>query len=236
MATGRRVSATAGRVGIAAVLVTVGIAAGLLLGGRSGSSTPSTSPPPGAAGVAPTASSPVLPDPGLPTLDFSDLTWADFHGFALPVSPSAGPRQRADDRASGFAHTPLGATLAAVNITFRIGSSVSPAVFEPTIAEQTTGTDQPALVAQTRRDAADEGVPARLTGRLPDPVFRFAGVRFDAVTPDRIVLYVATAADQPTGTTVYAAGRAEVRWERGDWRVVAPPGGNWTTVTTRIAS
>ncbi|WP_239375726.1 hypothetical protein [Frankia sp. Cj5] len=222
------------RILAAAGLVTAGIAVGLLLGSRGGS--PAPSPTAGTAGVAPAASGPVAPDPGLPTLDFSDLTWMDFHGFALPVSPTAGPHILADDRASGFAHTPLGAALAAINIGFRTGSSVSPFVFEPTIAEQVTGVDQPALVAQTRTDAANEGVPARLMGRLPEPVFRFVGVRFDAVTPDRLVLYVATAAEDTTGTTVYAAGRADVRWERGDWRVVAPPGGSWTTVTTRIAS
>ncbi len=54
--------------------------------------------------------------------------------------------------------------------------------------------------------------------------------------PDRVVLYLATAAEDTTGTTVYAAGRVELRWERGDWRVVAPPGGSWTTVTGRITS
>ncbi|WP_239309693.1 type IV secretory system conjugative DNA transfer family protein, partial [Frankia sp. Cj3] len=61
--------------------------------------------------------------------------WMDFHGFALPVSPTAGPHILADDRASGFAHTPLGAALAAINIGFRTGSSVSPFVFEPTIED-----------------------------------------------------------------------------------------------------
>ncbi len=160
----------------------------------------------------------------------------DFHGFALPVSPTAGPHTLADDRASGFAHTPLGAALAAVNIGFRTGSSVSPFVFEPTIAEQATGVDQPALVEQTRTDAANEGVPARLTGKMPGTIYRFAGVRFDAATPDQVVLHLATASETPTGTTVYADGRIELRWERGDWRVVAPPGGNWDVVATSIAS
>ncbi|SBW18259.1 hypothetical protein FDG2_0592 [Candidatus Protofrankia californiensis] len=178
----------------------------------------------------------MTPDPGLPTLDFSDLTWADFHGLALPVSPTAGPHTLVDDRASGFAHTPLGAALAAIHVAVRTDAAVGAYIFEPTIAEQATGVDQPALLEQTRTTAAQRAVPARLTGRFSGPGFRYVGVRFDAVTPDRAVLYLATAAEDATGTTVYAAGRVELRWERGDWRVVAPPGGSWSTVTGRVAS
>ncbi|KLL10015.1 hypothetical protein BL254_19910 [Protofrankia sp. BMG5.30] len=220
----------------AAGLVAVGIAVGLLLGGRGGSPAPAPSPTAGTAGPVPAGSGPVLPDPGLPVLGFSDLTWLDFHGLALPVSPTAGPHTLADDRASGFAHTPLGAALAAIHIAVRTDAAVGAYIFEPTIAEQATGVDQPALLEQTRMTAAQRAVPARLTGRFSGQGYRFVGVRFDAAAPDRIVLYLATDAEGPTSTTVYATVRIELRWERGDWRVVAPPGGLWSTVSTRIAS
>ncbi|WP_239405200.1 hypothetical protein [Frankia sp. Cj3] len=235
MTGGRRFSPGV-RILAAAGLVTAGIAAGLVLGNRGGSPTPAPAPTAGTAGTVSGTGGPVLPDPGLPTLDFSDLRWADFHGLALPVSPTAGPHTLADDRASGFAHTPLGAALAAINIAVRTDAGVGAYIFEPAIAEQTTGVDQPALLERVRTTAAQHAVPARLTGRFSDPIFRYAGVRFDAVTPDRIVLHLATAAETAAGTTVYASGRMELRWERGDWRVVAPPGGNWDTVTTPITS
>ncbi|KLL10915.1 hypothetical protein [Protofrankia coriariae] len=221
----------------AAGLVAVGIAVGLVLvSGRGGSPTPAPAPPTGTAGAVPVPGGPVLPDSGLPVLDFSDLTWLDFHGFALPVSPAAGPRILADDRASGFAHTPLGAALAAIHVVFRTDAIVGAYIFEPTIAEQATGADQPALLTRTRIAAARYTIPDRLTGRFSDPIFRYAGVRFDVAAPDRVVLYVATDAVDSTGTTGYAAMRIELRWERGDWRIVVPPGGNWETVITRIAS
>ncbi|WP_131766904.1 hypothetical protein [Candidatus Protofrankia californiensis] len=103
---GERRFSTGVRVLVAAGLVAVGIAVGLVLGGRGGSPAPAPSPTAGAAGTVPATSGPVTPDPGLPTLDFSDLAWADFHGLALPVSPTAGPHTQVDDRVSGFAHTP----------------------------------------------------------------------------------------------------------------------------------
>ncbi|WP_250283856.1 MULTISPECIES: hypothetical protein [unclassified Frankia] len=227
----------------AAGLVAVGIAVGLVLvGGRGGSPTPTSAPAPatatatGTAGAVPVPGGPVRPDSGLPVLDFSDLAWLDFHGFALPVSPAAGPRSLADDRASGFAHTPLGAALAAIHVVFRTDAVVGAYIFEPTIAEQATGADQPALLTRTRIAATRYAIPDRLTGRFSDPIFRYAGVRFDVAAPDRVVLYVATDAVDSTGTTGYAAMRIELRWERGDWRIVVPPGGNWETVITRIAS
>ncbi|WP_250292714.1 hypothetical protein [Frankia sp. CiP1_Cm_nod1] len=235
MADGRRFS-TGVRLLAAAGLVAVGIAVGLLLGGRGGSPAPAPPPTAGTTGPVPAGGGPVLPDPGLPVLDFSDLTWLDFHGLALPVSPTAGPHILADDRASGFAHTPLGAALAAIHIAVRTDAAVGAYIFEPTIADQTTGVDQPALLEQTRMTAAQQAVPARLSGRFSGQGYRYVGVRFDAVTPDRVVLYLATGAEDATGITVYAAGRVELRWEREDWRVVAPPGGSWSTVTGRVAS
>ncbi len=95
------------------------------------------------------------------------------------------------------------AALAAIHIAVRTDAAVGACIFEPTIAEQAIGVDQPALLEQTRTTAAQQAVPARLTGRFSDPVFRFVGVRFDAATPDRVVLYLATAAEDATGTTVY---------------------------------
>ena len=32
------------------------------------------------------------------------------------------------------------------------------------------------------------------------------------------------------------ATRIGVRWQRGDWRVVAPPGGNWASSATAVSS
>ena len=39
-----------------------------------------------------------------------------------------------------------------------------------------------------------------------------------------------------SGGTVLAATRIEVIWRGGDWRVVAPPGGDWGNAATRVTS
>ena len=38
------------------------------------------------------------------------------------------------------------------------------------------------------------------------------------------------------GTTVMVSTRVEVLWLHGDWRVVAPPGGNWANSATALSS
>ena len=38
------------------------------------------------------------------------------------------------------------------------------------------------------------------------------------------------------GTTVQAATRVEAVWSGGDWRVVAPPGGDWGNAAAALPS
>jgi hypothetical protein len=48
-----------------------------------------------------------------------DVTWTLFQTVALPVSPTAGPRTVGTSTATGYAHTPTGALVAAVQIPAR---------------------------------------------------------------------------------------------------------------------
>ena len=38
------------------------------------------------------------------------------------------------------------------------------------------------------------------------------------------------------GTTVLAVTRIQVLWQHGDWRVLAPPGGNWANSAAGLSS
>ena len=38
------------------------------------------------------------------------------------------------------------------------------------------------------------------------------------------------------GVTIRASTRVEVVWQGGDWRVVAPPGGDWGNAAARLSS
>jgi hypothetical protein len=167
-----------------------------------------------------------------------DLTWSDFHGIELPASPTAGPRHTRRGLAWGFADTPRGALLAAINIAVRTAAQWGTSIFAPTITFQVTGPDAAALLRA--EDSAYAELRA-VTGVGPgQPAGRGyateAGYRFVAWTPSAATVEVATSGPGTGGTTVLASTRIQVVWLRGDWRVVAPPGGNWANAATAISS
>jgi hypothetical protein len=198
--------------------------------GRSASMTARAAPANSAATqVAPTT-------PGTPT--GTGLDWADFHGIQLPESAEAGPRHIRGGLAWGFAHTQEGALLAAVNIAVRTGAQWGPGIYRPTIRRQVTGPDAAALLKADASGyaalrAAAHVQPGQPTGR---GYAVEAGFRFVAYTPADATVDIVTEGPGSGGTTVRTATRVEVVWLRGDWRVVAPPGGDWANSATAISS
>jgi hypothetical protein len=166
------------------------------------------------------------------------LRWVDFHGIQLPTSTGAGPHYTRGGLAWGFAHTEEGALLAAVNIAVRTAAQWGPAIYQPTIRHQVTGPDAAALLtADASGYAALRAVthvrPGQPTGR---GYAVEAGFRFVAYTPADATVDIVTQGPGSGGTTVRTATRVEVVWLRGDWRVVAPPGGDWANSATAISS
>jgi hypothetical protein len=148
----------------------------------------------------------------------------------LPVSPAAGPAITRGGLASGFADTPLGALLAAVNIAVRANAQWGPAIFAPTIRGQVTGPDAAALLAGCQdayqQGLAAAGVPAgQPLGRayVTEEAYRFVAYTSQDATVD-----VVSAGPGDQGATVRAVTRIEVWWRGGDWRVVARPPGRRT--------
>ncbi len=171
-------------------------------------------------------------------MSLAGLRWAGFHGVQLPASPTAGPHVRRRGLASGFADTPLGALLAAVNIAVRANPQWGPAVFGPTIRGQVTGPDAPAMLTNCRdiyqQNQLAAGVPAgQPLGRayVTEEAFRW-----DTYTAKDATLDIVTAGPGDQGVTVRAATRIEVQWRGGDWRVVAPPGGDWGNSAAQVTS
>lgn len=223
------------------VLVTAIGAAGWSAANRRGSAHPVRSVPTRQA-LSPPSSPAALPLPQgaplLPQVNLGSLSWANYYGVELPTSPTAGPRIRHGGQASGFAHTPLGALLAAVNIAVRGNPQWGPAIFGPTIRAQVTGPDTPALLAACQ-EAYDEERPA--AGVPPGQPLGRAYVtqeafRWEIYTPQDATLDIVSAGPGNAGVTVRAATRIEVWWRGGDWRVVAPPGGDWGNSATQITS
>ncbi|GAA1311677.1 hypothetical protein Psi02_72500 [Planotetraspora silvatica] len=181
------------------------------------------------AGCA-TQTSPPAPQPR--------LTWQDFHGIRLPLSNTDGPRTLDNDRAEGFARTQQGALLAALHIAVRASSHWGPAVFEPTITEQVTGPDADQLLEKSRTQYEESRQEAGLPPGSPlgKAFVDEEAYRWQTYTPDAATVDIVSAGPDPRGTTVRATTRVQVVWQNGDWRVVAPLGGDWGNAATELKS
>jgi hypothetical protein len=166
------------------------------------------------------------------------LRWTGFHGIELPGSAQDGPRHVRHSLAWGFTDTPGGALVAAINIGVRTAALWGPAIYGPTIGHQVTGPDATALLAADARSYAALRAAAHV--RAGRPAGRGyaaeAAFRFVAYTPSGATVDIVTEGPGTSGATVLAVTRIEVTWQRGDWRVVAPPGGDWANSAAAISS
>jgi hypothetical protein len=166
------------------------------------------------------------------------VAWADFHGIALPVSVQAGPHHTGGGLAWGFHDTPRGALLAAVNIGVRTAALWGPSIYAPTINRQVTGPGKAALLKADTSDYAALRAAAHVQAGQPAGRAYAAetAYRFTIWSPGRAVVDIVSEGPGTSGGTVLAATRIEVIWRGGDWRVVAPPGGDWGNAATRVTS
>ncbi len=166
------------------------------------------------------------------------LQWMNFYGVELPVLHSAGPWHVQGGLAWGFADTPVGALLAAVNIGVRANAQWGPGIFGPTIRDQVTGLGASALLASCQASywqvLRQAGVAA---GQPLGPAYvTEEAFRWVAYTPTAATVDIVSAGPGNDGVTARAVTRIEVVWQRGDWRVIAPPGGNWGNTAAPVTS
>jgi len=210
----------------AVMLVVLGIGAGLLIAGRDGDggrpSPASSSAPSTANGSAP------------PDVSRSPATWANdvtFYdvpgGLRLPRSASAGPHTvtARGALASGFAHSPQGAIMAAINISDRTAGALGEPIYRPTIEQQVVGDAKAALLATAQREGRPD-VPAP-GDRVEGSDAREAGWQLLSYTDASAQVRLLGSKILSNGKTLYAAVPVEVRWIDDDWRLVAPASGDW---------
>ena len=216
----------------AAVIAVAGAGLAVLLarGGAPGAGSPAL----GRRPAAPAASS----GPQIPQVSLAGLRWTGYHGVELPSSPVAGPRDISGGLASGFADTPLGALLAALNIAVRANAQWGPGIYGPTIRDQVTGPDAATLLASCQADYAQATQAAHITDGEPlgNAYVSEEAFRWVAYTSGDATVDLVSAGPGSQGVTVRAATRVEVVWYGGDWRVVAPPGGDWGNAAARLSS
>lgn len=165
--------------------------------------------------------------PSVPVIDLAGVSWQDSHGIPLPVSKEAGPFDTAHGLASGYADSPLGALLAAVNIAARTSWQFGPQVFGPTIARQVTGKFA-AQMQSSDQNAWDQGAPESVAGTQG---VREEGFSVEQYTPADATVDVLSGAP---GQGNYAVTQIHVERAGGDWKVVAPPGGDWADSATQV--
>jgi hypothetical protein len=182
----------------------------------------------GAGGLAAaTASSPADPPAETSSTETATASW---NGMSLPAGPD-GPTDPASPVAAGFAHTELGAAMAAAHLSVRIDAYAGPASFAPTITGQTSGGDSAALLAATRARYTAAAAAAGISGGAPIPTAaaQIVGWRIEGTWEP--------AAPATVHLRVTAGGSAadyaiQVVWRDGDYVLIDPTApGNFTTTT-----
>ncbi len=145
--------------------IAVGACALTLLGLAAWRWIPSDTP---AAAVGSTAQAPAVdaPQTAKGNEAAGDVVMVPWHGIALPVSASSGPRVQGAT-ASGFEHSALGAAIAAANLVVRVDPRAGASVYEPTLATQVVGDAEglsQAVRDQAGTAAGGSGPPGALTG------------------------------------------------------------------------
>ena len=216
----------------------------VILGGGLALALPAHTPAPTAraaratAGPADTAGAGSPGQPQVPRVSLASVRWSDFYGVELPVSAQAGPRTLSGGTAAGFARTPLGALLAAVNIAVRANAQWGPRIFTPVIRGQVTGPDAAALLAGCQAAYDQAAQSAQVTDGQPLGTVEVTeqAFRWVAYTPAAAIIELVSAGPGPQGTTVRASTQIQAVWDDGDWKVIAPPGGNWGNSATELSS
>lgn len=201
------------------VIVAGALVAVLTLGGGGNDvadGTPSASPVTTESG--PRQTLPTTPPTTAPT----GVRWELVGPLAVPVSATAGPNQVTETTASGFAHTPEGALIAAAQISMRSSYSLGREYWEPTIERQfVPSADRDRLLAELR---ASDASPAD-----PGSQSQIAGFSYQSYTPDTAVIGLVLRAPS-AGTPRYHVLSLTLLWRDNDWRMQAPPGGAWVSV------
>ena len=206
----------ASTVAAAAIVALIVLAAVVVIfATRGGDKTPSAAPPkpsrsPRSSPSAESSSSaPSLPtvDQTVPTSPPPGVRWSLFQGVALPSSATAGPSRVDGPVYRGYAHTPVGALLAANQISARY-------LLTPVDGWRRV-VDEQVVPGPGREVFISNRAKVTTTTAQPGTYGQVAGFRFVTYSPDVAVIQVVSRfAD---GTLQVAT--VTVRWLGADWRL-----------------
>jgi hypothetical protein len=149
-----------------------------------------------------------------------DVTWRPLNGAKVPLSASAGPVKSSGQVLWCFAHTPLGAVMAANVIPRQMSGSAWRTVTEQQVV---AGNARDVFVAMR---SSQQGAPPQYTANS------MAGFMVMSYSPDTAVVRLLI--KQPPA--VYATTDFTVAWDGGDWKVKALAGGDLHTPVTAVTA
>lgn len=159
-------------------------------------------------------------DTARPTAPPPDIDWRPLGGAKIPVSPTAGPLQAHGPVLWCFAHTPLGAVMAAHTIPSHMSGADWRTVTEQQVV---AGTPRDIFVAQ--RSTVPEG-----QGEA-GAVGSYAGFAVTAYSPDEATVRLLI----KNGSGGYGSTFVVVQWDGGDWKVRPRTNGALYTSMTSVS-
>lgn len=196
---------------ITAAVVIIAVAAGaLLLAQRvAQDARPPVAAKPGApasgAGGRPAGCRTDDADQAVPSTTPPDVTYQNVGAMLVPVSASAGPTHRNGPAWSCYAHTPMGAAIAAHVIAAQLATRDWRQVLNASVV------DDAGRAAFIRASEHQTFHPLS-----PDEVVQPTGWQIVNYSPDQATVQTLSA----NGDGTWRVGTYTVRWDHGDWRLV----------------
>ncbi len=147
-----------------------------------------------------------------------DVTWSQLNGAPVPLSASAGPTMTSGPIQWCFAHTPMGAVMAA-NV----------------IPRQMSGDSWAAVVDQQVVDGPGRDIFVAMRSSVPDSPVKYgggllAGFMLLAYSPEIATVRVLIRSAQVQAATDYT-----VAWSGGDWKISALASGDLHTPISPVS-
>lgn len=209
------------------MLVVLGVCVAVVLLGRrhahhtgSAPAAASTSTPaPVSTPAHSPSSSPAAPLPtAVPTAPPAGVSWALFDRVGLPSSPALGPKHVDGAIATGYAHSPAGALIADVQISYRYFLAGDKQWRRAAMAMLAPGAGRAAWLRTRAQYSGGAGSTENGAGSQFTQV---TGFNFVSYTPTDAVIQIAVRDAQGN----LGAETEHVTWLDGDWRFVPGPDG-----------
>lgn len=197
------------------VVITVTVIVTTISGGPGRTATTAASP----AGSCPAASTTSAGD-AIPKAPPDDLRWKSLGAMLVPTSSTAGPERYAGAVWECYAHSPLGAVMAAYDI---FAGLASPDWHTVADHEVVPGQGQQAFITASQSQ----------TYQAPAPGAIAQAVGFEVVgyTPQQATIEALASAGDG-----YQADLRTVTWTDGDWKMVLTPDGDTGPDTQLVTS